>query len=842
MVSTGCPDRGTDSAGVRLLCDLLGSLPAALAYVRGPDLVFEFASDGYRKALGGRDVIGRPFREVLPEAVGCPLFETLHQVLRTGQPRQAHGQELWLSQPGAEPAYVDAVYQPVRDEAGQVAGVLIFCTDVSAHVRDRHQLEDLAKRLQHTEERYRSLFETMPYGIVHLERDGSVIWVNPAAVEFLGEAPTRMVSSERARMLVHEDGSPYQADELPVVIALRTGEVVSGVVAGIRNARTGDVRWARITAVPDARDAQGRPRRAYSVLADITEQQRAQAAVRESTRLLGRLREANVLGVVVSSEQGRIHEANDAFLDIVGYTRDDLQAGRITWQAITPPEWARADDEAVETMRRTGSFQPYEKEYLHRDGHRVPALVGAAVLDRDPLRWTTFVVDLSARQRGEQERAELLAREHAARVAAEGAQDRLTLLLSAGSLVAATRSEQDLWEQAAQLMVPALADSCAVLMLTDQGTLRAAELVHRDPAKAAILEELRAVDGIPSDGPLLRAALTQASTQLVPDFSALMPGLEGQSRAVADILRRVCLDSAIIMPALIGQRPAGAVVLGRDEGRPRFTETDVAVTEELNRRLAAGMANVEAFALEHTVAETLQHALMPDAPPRIAGLDLAVRYLPATNGVHVGGDWYDVFPLSGGRVALAIGDVVGHSIGSASIMGQIRSLLRAYTLEHPAPEDVLRRTNAAVCQLLPDSVATVFYGVLDLSTGDLAYANAGHPPALHCDRDGTVEYLDCASGAMLGVNADAGYTVSRRRLAPRDRLLLFTDGLIEDREKDIAEGFCALARVMRRSPAQTAERTCQFVQTAMLGTGTRTDDVCILAVRRHEVIPVDTGS
>ena len=212
--------------------------------------------------------------------------------------------------------------------------------------------------------------------------------------------------------------------------------------------------------------------------------------------------------------------------------------------------------------------------------------------------------------------------------------------------------------------------------------------------------------------------------------------------------------SAVVMPLLIGQRAAGVAVLGRDDGRPRFTETDVAVIEELDRRLAAGWANVETFAREHTVAETLQLPCCRTCPPKIAGLDVAVRYLPATGGVHVGGDWYDVFPLGRDRVALAIGDVAGHSIGSASIMGQIRSLLRAYTLEHPAPADVMRCTNAAVCQLLPDALATVLYAVLDLSTGDLAYANAGHPPALVDSGDGHVEYLNgawarCWASAIL---------------------------------------------------------------------------------------------
>jgi serine phosphatase RsbU (regulator of sigma subunit) len=166
-------------------------------------------------------------------------------------------------------------------------------------------------------------------------------------------------------------------------------------------------------------------------------------------------------------------------------------------------------------------------------------------------------------------------------------------------------------------------------------------------------------------------------------------------------------------------------------------------------------------------------------------------------------------------------------------MGQIRSLLRGYALDYPAPADVLRRTNTAVCQLLPDALATAFYAVLDLSTGDLAYANAGHPPALLDTGDGHAGYLDGAPGAMLGASADTAYTPSHRCLPPGASLLLYTDGLIEDRRRDITEGLSALALAMRRFPAQTAEQACQCAHTAMLGSDTRADDVCILAIRRQ---------
>ena len=249
--------------------------------------------------------------------------------------------------------------------------------------------------------------------------------------------------------------------------------------------------------------------------------------------------------------------------------------------------------------------------------------------------------------------------------------------------------------------------------------------------------------------------------------------------------------------------------------------------EELGRRLAVGLANTDTFAREHAIAETLQRSLLPEALPQIPGLDLAVRYLPATEGAAVGGDWYDAFPLEGGRVGLVTGDVAGHNIASASLMGQVRSLLRAYAIDDPDPGCVLRRTNTAVAEVLPDVLASVVYAVLDPATGDLAYANAGHPPPIITTGPGQAEYLDDTAGTMLGACTPA----SHRQLQPGERLLCYTDGLIEDRYRDISEGLTALAETMQRSGPSSAEQTCATVQMALLGTARRDDDVCLLTAR-----------
>ncbi len=208
-----------------------------------------------------------------------------------------------------------------------------------------------------------------------------------------------------------------------------------------------------------------------------------------------------------------------------------------------------------------------------------------------------------------------------------------------------------------------------------------------------------------------------------------------------------------------------------------------------------------------------------------------MRYLPATQGADIGGDWYDAFPVPGGRIALVTGDVAGHSIGSASVMGQVRSMLRAYAIDNPHPGRVLRQTNTALARLLPEALASVVYAVLDLGTGGLTYANAGHPPPIVITAAGQAVPLDDTTGTMLGACDSTTFSTGYRRLAPGAGLLCYTDGLIEDRHRDITEGLGLLTGALGLSAPSSAEHMCATVQAALLGTGHRADDVCLLAAR-----------
>jgi PAS domain S-box-containing protein len=537
--------------GFARMQEIFSSLPLGVAFLTGPDLVFQFANGEYRRYVGGRDLIGRPLREALPELPREHL-EAVARAARIGRPFQNRESEVWIRQHGAESEqmFVDRLYQPVSDDAGGVAGVLICINDVTEHVRARRRLEVLADRLALTQERYRTLFETLPQGVVHYNADGTILGANPAARDILGLPPEAMTTwpIDRERRAVHEDGLPFREEDLPVVAAMRTGAVVADVVIGMPRGRTGELRWLKVTAVPDARDQQGRPQRVYAMFTDITEQRRAEAKVQQSNRLLGALRDANVLGVLVAGEDGRVLEANDAYLDIIGYSRKDLESGRISWRMLTPPQWAGRDKEALEQVQRAGACRPYEKDYIHRDGHRVPVLIGSAAISRHPLRGATFVVDLSGRQRREQERAALVEREQAARKEADTAKERLAFLLQAGDLVPATENRDDLVRQVSELVETAVtgrgdreADDLGQrearrahqalrainAELEERVALRTAELVKAEAERRAFETQLQQAERL--------QAIGQLTSGIAHDFGNLLAVIVGYTELAEDV-------------------------------------------------------------------------------------------------------------------------------------------------------------------------------------------------------------------------------------------------------------------------------------------------------------------
>ncbi|MEU0276141.1 SpoIIE family protein phosphatase [Streptomyces sp. NPDC006307] len=284
------------------------------------------------------------------------------------------------------------------------------------------------------------------------------------------------------------------------------------------------------------------------------------------------------------------------------------------------------------------------------------------------------------------------------------------------------------------------------------------------------------------------------------------------------------------LPLIASGRPIGSCILGFDQPRG-FSPEERTVLTALAGLIAQALKRAQRYDSEATLARGLQSALLPHRLPRLRNVETTARYLPGTQGMEVGGDWYDVTE-TGRSVALVIGDVQGHGVAAAATMGQLRSAVRAFALSGHDPQEIMSGTNRLLIDLDPGQFATCCYVDLDPATGAARAVRAGHPQPLLRHPDGRVEVLDLPGGVVLGVDPDATYPVTELHLPPGAVLALFTDGLVEQPGTDIdlgIERLCgALASASTSSLADVADRLVREATTAV----DRPDDIALLLASR----------
>lgn len=287
------------------------------------------------------------------------------------------------------------------------------------------------------------------------------------------------------------------------------------------------------------------------------------------------------------------------------------------------------------------------------------------------------------------------------------------------------------------------------------------------------------------------------------------------------------LDVALSVAATVSEGGSGRQLIAQLED---VTERQRAERERAERlRERAARAEAEAlYEREHRIVETLQRSLLPDRMPRRSGISIAARYQPG--GADVGGDWYDAIELDDGGIGLAMGDVVGHGIGAASTMGELRNALRAYALTEPGPAAVLAKLDHLVSRLQGDQMTTLTYAVIDADWTELRYASAGHLPPLLLGSEGGAEFLWEGRSTPLGVRTDGEYAEGAARLEGGSTLLLYTDGLVEVPGEDLIAGLERLRESVVAGPAEP-EALCDHVVGSLLGGHPARDDVALLAFR-----------
>ncbi|MGX1885871.1 SpoIIE family protein phosphatase [Streptomyces sp. NPDC055287] len=316
--------------------------------------------------------------------------------------------------------------------------------------------------------------------------------------------------------------------------------------------------------------------------------------------------------------------------------------------------------------------------------------------------------------------------------------------------------------------------------------------------------------------PTLKAALREGRASLWTAGSTLEPGLAG-----------VGPGGLAVLPLPAEGRVVGLCLVGWDEPH-EFGPEERSLLTATAGLVGQALVRARAFDAEHELATMLQRSLLPRKLPWLSGGVAVARYLPATVGLDVGGDWYDVIPLSESHVALVVGDVQGHSAGAATIMGQMRTAIRAYAVEGHPPDVVVSRANRLLVGMETDLFATCCYVAIDMEEGNAWGVRAGHLPPLLRTPEGDTRELTIEGGPPLGVLAEAEFPMTAIALAPGAVLTLLTDGLVESSTLHLEDGTRRVRDVLASADPSDAG---QMADELLGGANRRDDDVALLLLR-----------
>jgi GAF domain-containing protein len=461
-----------------------------------------------------------------------------------------------------------------------------------------------------------------------------------------------------------------------------------------------------------------------------------------------------------------------------------------------------------------------------------------AAMDREPRVWTRSEIALldelaevcssELRLRIEREIAD------EARRNAESAHDQLSLLGELTETLAAPMDLDEALGQLGRMVAGRLADWCLVALADSSGPVRHVSAAHSSPAYAQ--DASRLAELAVAAGPDLKALIlkVQRAGGLIRrdsvDVSLLRDNLV--TGELATVAERLGFGSFLIAPITTPstRRIVGALMLVNGPGRAPFSEAEEQTTAEIGRRAGLAVDNSSLYRHQRHVAEVLQQSMLPELP-RISGMEMSARYLPAQGGAAaVGGDWYDAFAQPDGSVMLAVGDVSGHDIEAAATMGQVRNLVRgdAYgRQDEPGP--LLAQLDRALHGLGVPAAATAVLARIRRA-GDhyhVAFSNAGHPPPIVLTPDGDIHIWWETPEPLLGLLPRAARTTHHRDVPPGSTLMLYTDGLVEHPARLIDDGIARIRHVLQDNAALPPEELCsRLIDSA----SRRTDDIALLVV------------
>ncbi|MEU2790509.1 SpoIIE family protein phosphatase [Streptomyces sp. NPDC007100] len=515
-------------------------------------------------------------------------------------------------------------------------------------------------------------------------------------------------------------------------------------------------------------------------------------------------------------DSGRMHMDGSA-LEVFDLLPEEYDSRPASLSCRVPPEEGARLDAVVSQALKDGSdsYGAYFRIRL-RDG-TVRWTHTQASIRRDasgtPRRIIGIVRDASQEYAQAAERAEA----HARRLRNTGIVERTTAALAHArtvrDVIDVLGDDQALSRLGAQNIIVGLVEAGRVRVVHEglAGTFVPQHEILRIEDEFPMTEVVRT----------LQPCFIRSRAEFAERYPALWPHLE-----------RMNFGSAAYLPLIAQARPIGVVGLFYRSENP-FGVQERNLLLALGSSVAQSLARAMLYDQEHDLAEGLQQAMLPRRIPGIPGAQIAVRYRAARIGRDIGGDWYDVVPLPDGRVAAVIGDVQGHDTHAATVMGQLRIVLRAYAAEGHAPATVMARASAFLNDLDTDRFATCTYADADLATGTVRLVRAGHVDPLLRHAEGLCRRLPVTGGLPLGIATgfrDLDYPVTTVHMAVGETLVMYTDGLVEEPGVDIDDGVRELARVVRDGPQEVQRLADRLCDLAAERPGE--DDMAMLILRR----------
>ncbi|WP_458247767.1 SpoIIE family protein phosphatase [Streptomyces sp. MAI_2237] len=664
------------------------------------------------------------------------------------------------------------------------------------------------------------LLDVLGMASVVLDAEGRIVLWSPQAEELFGYPAREALGQYAARIMVHEQ-------HLDLVVKLFADVMVTGQSwAGAFPIRRKDgttrlVEFRNMRLLDDRGDVY-----ALGLCADRSTVRRLERDVALSTRMIAQ----SPIGLAVLDLDLRYVSVNPALERLNGVPADKL-IGRSTREVLPHLDVDAIESAALDVLRtgrplvdqltvgRTPADPVREHAWtvsLYRLEDAVGTVLGVAAM----------VVDVTE--------------QHRAGVEAEAARRRLAVIADATTRIGTTLELERTARELAEVAVPELADVAAVDLLDAVVAGRRSILGPAEPAVMRALavraddapEALRAADPpgqVARYGPdrlVTECVRTGRPVMLARVEEADLPRI-ARSAEAAERLARAGVHSYLAVPLIARGEVLGALDLKRTRNALPFTEDDLLLARELASRAAVQIDNARWYQNARDTALTLQRSLLPSHPPVTGGLEVASRYQPAGATSEVGGDWFDVIPLDGGKTALVVGDVMGSGITAAATMGRLRTATNTLASLDLDPARLLEHLDR-ITQGLDHSIATCVYAIHDPALRQCRIANAGHLPPVRLREGHPPELLELPTGVPLGVGGVA-FSTTTVDLDPGDRLVFYTDGLVETRQHPLDERLDALLSLLD-GPDRPLEEVCDLLLRT-LHQPDNSDDVALLIAR-----------